>query len=160
MIFTFLIFVCIFLIKFENSILTCFPMLLDMLLRHNNFRCYDLSQFNIFTTFGHLGCYTIINCCFAVINYVVITILVVKSLPLIYYYLRINSWKWNIRSKGCMQFKAFDTLCKNALQKEKVSIYTPPAALKSVFFLQTVDNKCCHAFKFWQLDGWNGTLLL
>lgn len=116
---------CIFLIKFENSILTCFPMLLDMLLQHNTFWCYDLSEINIFTTFGHLGCYTLINCCFAIINYIVITILVVKSLPLIYYYLGINSSKWNIRAKGCVQFRTFDTLCKNALQKKKKYQFTP-----------------------------------
>lgn len=131
-------------------------MLLDMLLQHNTFWCYDLSEINIFTTFGHLGCYTLINCCFAIINYIVITILVVKSLPLIYYYLGINSSKWNIRAKGCVQFRTFDTLCKNALQKKKkVSIYTPLAVLKSIFFLQTIDNKCCHALKFWHLDGWD-----
>lgn len=103
-------------------------MLLDMLLQHNTFWCYDLSEINIFTTFGHLGCYTLINCCFAIINYIVITILVVKSLPLIYYYLGINSSKWNIRAKGCVQFRTFDTLCKNALQKKKKSINLHPTS--------------------------------
>lgn len=148
MTFTFLIFVCIFLIKFENSILTCFSMLLDRLLQHNTFQCFDLSEFNIFTTFGHLSCYTITKCCCAIINYVAITILVVKSLPLICYYPRINSWKWNIRLKGCMEFKAFDTLYKNALQKKiKVLIYTPPAVLQTLSTNRWQQMLPC--FKIW-----------
>lgn len=109
-------------------------MLLDMLLQHNTFWCYDLSEINIFTTFGHLGCYTLINCCFAIINYIVITILVVKSLPLIYYYLGINSSKWNIRAKGCVQFRTFDTLCKNALQKKKSINLHPTSSIKKHLF--------------------------